>query len=312
MDYGDVVAFCAYATQLLGPVVRFASLANQIVQVGVSADRIHEILDREPAVQEARDAEPLTTLEGDLHIEGLTFGYDPANPVLKSIDLEIPAGSHVAIVGSPGSGRTTLGALLRRFYDPTKGQIAVDRKDIRRLRLRDYRQAIALILPEAAIFDGTIRGNLCYGKPDATEEHMSEVATAVGLADFIDGLGDGYDTRVGAGGLKVSAGIQQQIGIARALISEPLILIADEATASLDPDTAEAVNQAIRDAMKGHTCIIIVSRVLMARGADQVAVMDHGRLVETGSHETLISSPQSLYRTIFARQYGEDVLPPTG
>ena len=312
MGYGDVVAFCAYATQLLGPVVRFTAVANQIVQVGVSVDRIQEILDREPAIREAPEPTPVEALRGEIKVHGITFGYGPSNPALKAVDIEIPAGTHLAVLGPPGSGRTTLAMLLRRFYDPAEGRIEVDGTDIRQYRLKDYRQALALVLPESAIFDGTIRANLCYGRPDATDEQMLGVAAAVGLHELVDGLAQKYGTRLGTGGLKLSAGVQQQIGIARALLSEPFILIADEATASLDPMTAEAVNEAISRAMEGRTFILIVSRVLMARQADEVAVLDEGQIVATGTHDELLAQPDSLYRDLFARQYGEDRLPPAG
>jgi ABC-type multidrug transport system fused ATPase/permease subunit len=310
MGYGDVVAFAAYATQLLGPVVRFASVANQIVQVGVSIDRVNEILQREPAIKEKPDAEPIEELKGDISVDGLTFQYEEGNPVLKGVHLDIPAGAHLAIVGTSGAGRTTFAMLLRRFFEPEAGKIEVDGKDIREYRLPDYRRNLALVLPESTIFDGSIRENLCYGKPDASEERMIEVSKAVGLHDFVQSLEQGYDTRLGTGGLKLSTGARQRIGVARALISEPFILIVDEATASLDPESAEAVNEAIRNAMAGRTCIMIVHRVLMAKDSDQVLVMDDGKVVEMGNHDGLIVQPKSLYREIYGKQYGEERLPP--
>jgi ABC-type multidrug transport system fused ATPase/permease subunit len=310
MGYGDIVAFAAYSTQLLGPVVRFSSVANQIVQVGVSIDRVNEILEREPAIKESSDPIPIQELNGDIKVQGVTFGYQDSGPALKDVDLQIPAGTHLAVVGTAGAGRTTLAMLLRRLYEPVDGNIEVDGSDIRQYSLSDYRRSLAMVLPDSTIFDGTIRENLCYGKPGSTEEAMLRVSRSVGLHNFVEKLSNGYDTRLGTGGLKLSAGTQQRIGVARALISEPFILIIDEATASLDPESAEAVNKAIRDAMEGKTCIMIVHRVLMAREADDVAVMDEGQVVETGVHEELIAEPDSLYRDIYGKQYGEDRLPP--
>ena len=310
MGYGDVLAFAAYSTQILGPVVRFSSVANQIVQVGVSIDRVQEILDREPAIKESPEASPVEELRGDIKLSGLAFAYEGGEPVLNNIDLEIKAGTHLAVMGTAGAGRSTLGMLLRRLYDPTDGEIEVDNRDIRQYRLRDYRKNLAMVLPESTIFDGTIRENLCYGKPDASEESMIQVSKAIGLHDFVENLSNGYDTKLGTGGLKLSAGTQQRIGIARALISEPFILIVDEATASMDPESAETVNKAIREAMEGKTYIMIVHRALMARDADGIVVMDEGKVVETGLHDELIVEPDSLYREIFGKQYGEKRLPP--
>ena len=308
MEYGDVVAFGAYATSLLGPVVRFSTVANQFKQVGVSIDRINEVMNRDPAIKDGPNPRAVEKLRGDIAVDGVTFEYAGQDTALREVELAIPAGANVAMVGSAGAGRTTLAMLLRRFYDPARGQIAVDGIDIRDYRLKDYRKALALVLPQSAIFDGTIRENLLYGKPDATEERMEEVARAVGLDDFVKGLKSGYDTRVGTGGLRLSTGIQQKIGVARALISEPAILIADEATASLDPESAEVVNQAMLRAMENKTCIIIVNRVLMARSADQVVVMRNGEVAEEGDHEKLIAQPGSLYRQMISQQYGPDQL----
>ena len=310
MGYGDVLAFAAYSTQLLGPVVRFSSVANQIVQVGVSIDRIQEVLDREPAIKESTDSLPIEELQGDIKVEGLTFAYKEGEAVLKGIDLKIPAGTHLAVLGTAGAGRTTLAMLLRRFYEPSDGKIEVDGVDIRQYSLRDYRSNLAMVLPESTIFDGTIRENLCYARQDASEDSMLQVSKAVGLHDFVEKLSQGYDTKLGTGGLKLSAGTQQRIGIARALLSEPFILIADEATASLDPESAVAVNKAIRDAMEGRTYIMIVHRVLMTLDADNVVVMNEGEVVETGVHHELIIELDSLYREIYGKQYGEERLPP--
>jgi len=310
MDYGDVIAFAAYATLLLGPVVRFSQVTNQLAQIGVSVDRINEIRNLEPAIREHAEARPITQLKGDIRVEGVTFGYDPDRPVLRDFYMEIPAGSNVAIVGTPGDGRTTLAMLIRRFYDPDAGRVAVDGEDVRRFKLHDYRQALALVMPESAIFDGTIRMNLCYGKPDAGEHRMIEVSKAVGLHEFVASLAKGYDTRLGTGGLRLSVGTQQQIGVARALISDPAILIVDEATAALDPDTAEAVLDAIYRIMEGKTCILIVHHLQMAKGTDRVMVLREGQLVEAGSHDELLTTDGSLYRDLYGQQYGEDQLPP--
>lgn len=309
LEYGDVVAFCAYATQLLGPVVRVSQVANQLVQVNVSVDRINQILAEEPDVKESDEPQPITDLEGDIQIDSLAFGYG-GEPVLRDLALHIPAGTHLAVVGTPGSGRSTMASLLRRFYDPDEGEVKVDGVNIRDYKLRDYRQAMAMVLPESAIFDGTIRENLCYGNPEAAEERMLQVAQAVGLHDFVSELPDGYETRLGSGGLRLSAGYQQRLGIGRALLSDPLVLIIDEATTALDAVSADEINHAIRQAMEGRTCLIFVHRLLLAKDLDRVIVMQEGQVAESGKHDELVEQEMSLYRTIYAGQYGEDKLPP--
>ena len=311
LGYGDVIAFCAYATQLLGPVVRVSQLANQLVQVGVSVDRLNQVLHEAPAIRDTENPLPIATLEGSVHIAGLSFRYDADGElVLRELNLDIPAGTHLAIVGPPGAGRSSLAMVIRRFYDPDAGEIRVDDLNIRGYKLRDYRQALSMVQSESAIFDGTIRENLLYGKPDASEERMLEVAKAVGLHDLVQELAAGYDTRLGSGALRLSAGNQQRVGIARALLSEPMILILDDATASLDSVSAEDVLQAVRADMAGRTCILMVPRLLMARDADRIAVLVDGAITEEGQHDDLIGSEESMYRQLYAAQYGEERLPP--
>ena len=310
LGFGDVIAFCAYATQILGPVVRFSNVLSQLLQVGVSIDRLNEILSVDVTIKDKPDSAPVEDLQGDIHIHGVTFGYRADQPVLQDVQLDIAAGTHLAMVGTSGAGRSTLAMLLRRFYDPHVGKIEVDGRDIRDYRLRDYRESIALISSESAVFDGTIRENLRYGKPDAPEERMIEVSQAVGLHDFVGELAQGYDTRIGTGGLKIAADTQQQIGIARTLISEPFILIADQATSTMDPVTAHQIHEAMRQAMEGRTAIMIVYRVLLAEHAQRVVVMDDGKVVESGERGELARKAGSLYRAIYAKQYGEGRLPP--
>jgi len=199
--------------------------------------------------------------------------------------------------------------LIRRFYDPIEGRVAVDGEDVRRFKIRDYRRALALVMPESAIFDGTMRANLCYGKADASEKRMIEVSKAVGLHEYVASLEKGYDTRLGTGGLRLSVGTQQQIGVARALISDPAILIVDEATAALDPDTAEVVHEAIYRMTEGKTCLLIVHRLQMATATDRVVVLREGRVVEAGSHDELLRTNGTLYRDIYKEQYGAGQLP---
>ena len=303
MGYGDVVAFAAYAAQLLGPVVRLTTVANQIVQIRVSAGRIQEVLGRQPAIRDDPEAEAVEEIRGDIDIEGVSFGYEAGERALEDIRLHIRAGVDLAIVGQQGAGRSTLAMLLFRHFEPERGAIRVDGKDIRTYRLHDYRSRIALVMPEAAVFDASIRENLCYGKPEASEGQMIGISKAIGLHPFVEGLAGGYDTKLGAGGLKLSAGNRQRIGIGRALISRPLVLIMDEATASLDPVSAAEIHAAVAKAMEENTYIMIISRLLLAKEADEIVVLDEGRVVETGTHEDLLGTKDSLYGRQFRSQY---------
>lgn len=309
MGYGDVVAFCAYATQILGPVVRFGTVANQIVQAGVSVDRIQQVLGTPPDIVAKPDAVPVGKLRGDLAVEGVAFDYGNGQRGLGEVTFSIPAGTHLGVVGARGSGRTTLAMLLRRLFDPATGRIAIDGRDIRDYRLGDYRRASALVMAESAVFDGTMRENLCYGNPNISEERMVEVARAVGLDSLVAQLSHGYDTPVGSGGLRLSSGDRQRLGVARALLAEPFILFVDEALAALDAVSAEEVREAIRREMQGRTCLIAVHRALLAKDMDMVAVMKDGRIEESGTHEDLIARQEGWYRHIFALQYGEHRLP---
>ncbi|MFP4028027.1 MAG: ABC transporter ATP-binding protein [Candidatus Brocadiia bacterium] len=309
MGYGDVMAFGAYTTSLLGPLVRFSTVANQFRQVGVSVDRINQVLHKKPGITEASDPVPLTGLQGDIKFSEVDFRHGEPEPALDNVSLEIPAGSSVAVAGLPGAGRTTLALLLRRFYDPTDGTISVDNVDIKKYKLHDYRKSLALVLPESAIFDGTIRENMLYGAPGAGDERMREIAHLLSLDEFTEELRDGYETRVGSGGLRLPAGICQKIGIARALLSDPDVLITDEATSRLDGDSAEAVISAILEAMEDRTCLMVVNRVLHARETDSVVVLQNGSVQEIGEHETLLRKQEGHYRYLFEQQYGQQAPP---
>ncbi len=311
MGYGDVIAFCAYATQMLGPAVRFVTVANQIKQAGVSIDRIHEVLKREPSIKNLPGSRPVETLKGDIKLHKTSFRFNHGPYVLKDINLSLKAGTHLAILGSKGTGKTTLAMLLRRFYEPTSGQITVDGADIQRFRLRDYRLITGLVQSQSAVFDGALRDNLCYGNPEATEEQIVSISKLVGLHDFIVRLKHGYETRLGAGGMRLATGIQQKLGIARALLHFPQILILDDAVATLDPDSAHKAVNAVRQAMEGKTCIFILSRALPAMSADKVAIMsEDGGVAEMGGPAELLAQPHSEFRNIFVAQYGSENLPP--
>ena len=312
MGYGDVIAVCAYSAQLLGPVIRFTSIANQFVQAGVSIDRINEIMGREPDIKDSPDAVHIEKLDGDIALDGVTYAYEDGKPVVRDLRLSVKAGMHLAVVGPHSSGRSTLLTLLRRFVDPDAGAIAVDGRDIRGYRLKDYRIALSSTRSSPTIFDGTIRENVCYSRPDAPVDRMVAVCQAVGLHEFVLSLKNKYETRLGTGGLRLAAGDRQRIGIARSILSDPLVLIIDDATLSLDAESAECVHAAIREAMKGRTYIFIASRLLLARNSDEVVVMNDGQVVEKGKHEDLLVRAGSMYREMYGKQYGERSLPPPG
>jgi ABC-type multidrug transport system fused ATPase/permease subunit len=295
---GEFVAFYGYVVLLTAP-VRMLGIALGMAQRAVaSGARVFEILDRAPAMVSPPDAPTLPAGDGRVEMRGVSFHYEGSDePILRDIDLDVAAGQTVAVVGATGSGKTTLVALIPRLYDPTSGSVVVDGADVRDIDLAALRREIAMVSDDPFLFSATVRDNVAYARPDASQEDIEQAARQAGIHDFITTLPDGYDTMIGERGLTVSGGQRQRIAIARALLRDPRILILDDATSSVDATTEAEIKNALRGLMRTRTTFIIGHRLSTIALADEIVVLEEGRIVARGTHDELLET-SDLYREI--------------
>ena len=247
------------------------------------------------------DAEELQRIGGRVHFEGVRFGYGPEFPeVLHGLELDVPAGTTVALVGHTGAGKSTIAKLIARFYDPTGGAIRIDGADLRDVRQESLRAQLGIVPQEGFLFAGTVAENIAFGRPGATHEEVEAAARAVGADEFVAGLEDAYETQLGERGSRLSLGQRQLVAFARALLADPRILILDEATSSVDIGTERKIERALRRLLHGRTAFIIAHRLSTIRDADLIVVLEHGRVVEQGSHEELLAR-----RGLYTELYGD-------
>ncbi|MBQ4073964.1 MAG: ABC transporter ATP-binding protein [Clostridia bacterium] len=306
IEFGDYSAFVVSVNLFIGPVNTLIGFMEQF-QNGVSGfKRFVEIMD-EPVEEEAPDAEELEDVEGVIEFKNVTYAYDPSKEVLHDVNLRLEKGRKLALVGPSGGGKTTLCHLLPNFYhlQEADGTILIDGKDIRSLTLNSIRRNIGIVQQDVFLFVGTIRDNILYGRPDATEEEMIEAARRANIHDYVMTLEKGYDTEIGERGVKLSGGQKQRLSIARVFLKDPAILILDEATSALDNTTEVLIQQALDELCKGRTTMVVAHRLSTIRNADEIAVVMNGRITERGTHEELMANAGT-YRDLYALQFRDN------
>ncbi len=298
MSLGEFVAFYLYLTLLMAPFRSLGMLVGQAQRAIAGGTRIFELLDAEPEIVEADDPLPMPAGQGHVRLEGVTFAYAPGAPAaLTGIDLDVPAGRTVALIGPTGSGKTTLTQLIPRFYDAASGRVLIDGADVRDLRLDQLRHAVGMVSQDPFLFSTTVRENIAYGRPEAGDHEVRAAARMAQAEGFIDALPEGFDTVVGERGLTLSGGQRQRLAIARAIITDPRILILDEATASVDASTEREIQTALAAVMAGRTTLVIAHRLSTLSLADELVVLEGGEIVARGTHDELYDT-SVVYREI--------------
>jgi subfamily B ATP-binding cassette protein MsbA len=301
---GDLFAFVLFAGILIGPFGSAARVFGQVKEAQGAMQRVFELLDTEPDVRDTPQALELQATEGRVRLDHVSFAYDPRQPTLTDVSLEVSPGQVVAIVGPTGCGKTTLLNLLHRFYDPTAGAITLDGHDLRAIRLESLYRQIALVPQETVLFGGTIFDNIRYGRDSATEPEIHAASQAANAHEFIMTLPDGYRTIVGEKGVNLSGGQRQRLAIARAVLKNPRILMLDEATSALDSESERLVQEALDRLMKGRTTFVVAHRLTTIQGADRILVLNKGRIVEDGTHGQLIER-KGLYHYLYSLRLDE-------
>jgi ABC-type multidrug transport system fused ATPase/permease subunit len=301
LTLGELVAFSTYLAQLTMPVRRMGMIIPAIAMASTSAERIFKILDTVPEVEDDPQAQNLPPVKGHVRFENVSFAYAKRHIVLKDISFEARPGQIVALLGATGSGKSTITNLLPRFYEVTQGRITIDGYDIRQVTLSSLRNQIGIVLQETLLFATTIRENIAFGCPEAAEQEIVEAAQAAQAHNFIVQLPNGYDTQVGERGVTLSGGQKQRIAIARALLTDPRLLILDDATASVDTETEALIQKALARLMQGRTSFVIAHRLSTVRRANLILVLEKGQIVARGTHNTLLRTSE-LYREVYQRQ----------
>jgi ABC-type multidrug transport system fused ATPase/permease subunit len=296
---GELAAFALYLTLLQQPLRMLGNVINVTARASSAGQRVFEILDAESAVKEKPNATELLDVVGHVRFENVGFGYNRLSPVLSCVNIDAKPGQVVALLGPTGSGKTTVVNLLPRFYDVTEGRITIDGKDLRDVTLASLRRCMTIVQQEVFLFTGTMRDNICYGIPDATQDQIERAAKAARIHDFIvNEMEQGYDTWVGERGSTLSGGQKQRVAMARTLLLDPPIMVLDDSTSAVDTETEYLIQQALQEVMKGRTTFVIAQRLRTVKMADQILVLNRGKIVEQGRHEELLQK-DGFYRRIY-------------
>ncbi len=305
MTLGDMFMYVFFIGLLAAPLVQMASIGTQVSEAFAGLDRIAEIRAMTTEDEADADKETVNDIDGNVEFQDVSFEYVPGVPVLKHVSFSADAGSTTALVGSSGSGKSTLIGLIMAFNHPKSGRLLVDGKDIANVKLRDYRSHVGVVMQDNFLFDGTVRENIAFSKPGATDEEVRTAAHIAHCDEFVDRFEKGYDTIVGERGVKLSGGQRQRVAIARAVLADPRILILDEATSSLDSESEAMIRDGLRSLRRGRTTFVIAHRLSTIESADQILVIENGEIVERGSHRQLLALG-GRYRSLYERQYGAE------
>ncbi len=299
---GAMLQYMVFTGVVVAPVISIASIGTQITEAFAGLDRIREILGTSTELDEDASRASIEELHGDVALDGVTFAYNEGEPVLRDVSLSASAGTTTALVGSSGSGKSTLVSLVMAFNRPQEGRVLVDGRDLSTLKLADFRRQLGVVLQENFLFDGSVASNISFARRHATRAEIEEVSRIAHADDFIRGFPEGYDTIVGERGIKLSGGQRQRVAIARAILADPRILILDEATSSLDSESESLIQDGLRALRRGRTTFVIAHRLSTIQSADQIVVLEHGQIVERGTHAELLAAA-GRYRELYDTQY---------
>ena len=308
---GDLALFVRYMMRLSFPLRDLSQLSGTWINASAGLERVYEMMDAPVEVDDRPDAQDIKIQRGEVEFRNVTFGYDKQVPVLKNINFTVKPGEKIAILGATGSGKTSLIFDIPRFYDVNTGSILIDGVDIRQFKLTSLRRQMGIVLQDVFMFTGTIKDNIAFGKPDATMDEIKQAAEHAKVHDFIQSLPEGYDTPVGERGITLSGGQRQRLTIARALLTDPRILILDDSLSFVDAKTEQEIQDAIEEAMKGRTCFIIAKRLSTIKNADKIMVLDNGEIAEYGTHDELIAKGKiyhRIYQTQFIEKAAEEIM----
>jgi len=305
ISLATLITLISYVSTLAFPLMMLGQIMLMYIQADAALTRVREVLDAIPEVRDIPNAIPIINLRGDVEFDNVSFGYTPDHRILKNISFKVASGTKLAILGTTGSGKSTIINLIPRFYEASSGSIKIDKRNIDQYLLKDLRKNVGIVSQETYLFNKSIAENISFGKDDASSEEIIEAAKIANLHEFVISLPDGYDTIVGERGTRLSGGQKQRLSIARALIIKPKILILDDSTSSVDVETEYEIQQALEQILRGTTTFIITQRISTIRNADQILILDRGRVVGLGNHDDLINTNvlyKQIYETLFRKQ----------